>query len=103
MKRKYIKIHLIIRNIMPYMVMLMLVMSLINTAKLRDVEEDINSIRFDIEDTRRDIAEIYDKSKNNQVDNSEVIQTIKAHHKVISQQIDEAERQIKANTVIWSK
>lgn len=95
--------HLLFRDAMPYMVLLVLVLFLVNFAKLRGVEEDINSIRLDIEDTRREIAEFYDNSKNNQVDNSEVIRTIKAHHKVISQQIDEAERQIKANTVIWSK
>lgn len=88
---------------MPYMVLLVLVFTLVNFAKLRGLEEDVNNIRLDIEDTRRDIADIYDKSKNNQADNSVVIETIKAHHKVISRQIDEAERQIKANTVIWSK
>ena len=100
MKRNYIKIHLFFRDIMPYMVLLVLVLFLVNFAKLRNIEEDINSVRLDIEETRRDIADI---NKDNQVDNSDVLQAIKAHHKVISQQIDEAERQIKANTVIWSK
>ena len=100
MKRNYIKIHLFFRDIMPYMVLLVLVLFLVNFAKLRNIEEDIYSVRLDIEETRRDIADI---NKDNQVDNSDVLQAIKAHHKVISQQIDEAERQIKANTVIWSK
>lgn len=100
MKRNNIKIHLFFRDIMPYMVLLVLVLFLVNFAKLRNIEEDINSVRLDIEETRRDIADI---NKDNQVDNSVVLQAIKAHHKVISQQIDEAERQIKANTVIWSK
>lgn len=100
MKRNNIKIHLFFRDIMPYMVLLVLVLFLVNFAKLRNIEEDINSVRLDIEETRRDIADI---NKDNQVDNSDVLQAIKAHHKVISQQIDEAERQIKANTVIWSK
>lgn len=103
MKKNSVKLHLFFRDIMPYMILLVFVLSLVNFAKLRSVEKDINSIRLDIEETSRDIADISVKSKENQVDNSVVIQTIKAHHKVISQQIDEAERQIKANTVIWSK
>ena len=100
MKRTFTKLHLFFRDIMPYMVLLVLVLFLVNMAKIGRVEKDINSIRLEIEETRSDVANMH---SNSQADNSDVIQAIRAHHKVISQQIDEAERQIKANAIIWSK
>lgn len=103
MKKIVAMIHLFFKASMPYMVFLVLVMLLINNAKLRGIDNDIYNIQQNLNDIQRDVADLYNKSTVSQVDNSEVIKTIKAHHKVISQQIDDAERQIKANTVIWSK
>ena len=103
MKQKIIELHQFFKNSMPYMLVLVLVFFLVNFVKLREIQNDIYAIQQDVENTQSDVADLYEKNRNNHVDNSDVIQAIRAHHKVISNQIDEAERQIKANAIIGGR
>lgn len=102
-KISFIKIQLFVKNIMPYMVFLIFVLLLVNFVKLQEIQDDIYTIQQEVENTRSDVSDLYDKCGNDQANNDDVIQAIKAHHKVISDQIDEAERQIKANAIIWGR
>lgn len=97
------KIHLFFKDAMPYMVLLIIVLLLVNIAKLREAQDDIARVQHDIDYVRSDLSDLLEKSKSSGSDNADVIYMIREHHEKISRQIDEAERQIKANTVIWSK
>ena len=84
------------------MVVLVFLFFLINYVKLQDIQHELYTIQQEVENTKSDVEDLNNKCSNGQTDNSDVIQAIEAHHKEISNQIDEAERQIKAHTVIWS-
>ena len=104
---KYLnKIHLLFKDAMPYMVLLVIVLLLVNIVKLKETQDDIANVQNDIDYVRSDISDFSDlleKSKSSGSNNSDVIFMIREHHQKISRQIDEAERHIEANTVIWSK
>ena len=103
MKKSFEDIHKFSLNAMPYMVLLVVVLLLINIAKINDMQNDIAAIQQDIDYMHSDVSDLLEKTKNAHFDNSDVISVIRRHHQKISSQIDEAEREIKANTVIWSK
>lgn len=101
---KYLnKIHLLFKDAMPYMVLLVIVLLLVNIVKLKETQDDIANVQNDIDYVRSDISDLLEKSKSSGSNNSDVIFMIREHHQKISKQIDEAERHIEANTVIWSK
>ena len=103
MKKAFEDIHKFFLNAMPYMVLLVVVLLLINIAKINGMQNDIAAIQQDIDYMHSDVSDLLEKTKNAHFDNSDVISVIRRHHQKISSQIDEAEREIKANTVIWSK
>lgn len=103
MKQNFAKMHDFFKDAMPYMTFLVIILFLANFAKLREMQDDIANIQQDVENMKSDVSDLENKSRNQNFDNSDVISMIREHHRKISNQIDEAERQIKANTVIWSR
>ena len=56
---KYLnKIHLLFKDAMPYMVLLVIVLLLVNIVKLKETQDDIANVQNDIDYVRSNISDL---------------------------------------------
>ncbi len=96
MKRILFKIHTTLKEIMPYMAIVAIFLGILNLIYIRETQNDISYVESRIDDVKDDINNI-----STDYDNSDVITTIKRAHNNIVNEIEESERHIVSQMIIW--